>query len=100
VIDKESVFYLKFGSIADPRSLQDFLYCQDFLIKIPVIIPVTYSPKEPEVTKKDILKNVEADLASKKISFYTVTTTVYKRDGSVGGQVTNTISQQGEVVIL
>jgi hypothetical protein len=98
--EMELKYFLKFTSISDVTNSEDYLYCHDSLIKIPMKFAVKYDPKALDSVKNSIQKNIEADLINKGISFYSVTTTVHKRDGSVGGQVSNTISQQGEVVIL
>ena len=58
-----------------------------------------WTPETSAGIKEQVAKAVKADLMKKQVLFYRVTTVVYLEDGSTGGKVTTTISDNGDIVI-
>jgi len=98
--DGISAVILKFNDIQDVAKSVDYLYVHDTMLRVIEKAKVSYNAADLAGSKNSVLACVTEDLKNKGVSFYSVTAYVYKLDGSVGGQVTNTISQQGEVIIL
>jgi hypothetical protein len=98
--DGKSMVTLKFKDFSDVANYEDYLYCHDSLILIIEKAKVRYDASNSANTKSSVQKCIQNSLASNYASFYTVTAIAYKIDGTEGGQVTNTITHQGEVIIL
>jgi len=82
----------------DNSAVESYIFEMARLIKFMDNVPVS----DPKLSL-DVLKSTVKDLITKvlgKTGYFTVTCIVYKEKNDVGGQVTNNISQQGEVVIL
>lgn len=82
----------------DNSALDAYIFEQARLIKFMEKVPITDASLSLEAlttTVKDLITKVIG-----KTGYFTVTCIVYNEKSDVGGQVTNTISQQGEVVII
>ncbi len=62
-------------------------------------ILLNWSPENSLPIEKQIEEAIKADLIKKNVPFYRVKTVVYLEDGSTGGKVTSTISNDGDIVI-
>ncbi len=58
-----------------------------------------WSPDNSLPIEKQVEEAIKADLIKKNVPFYRVKTVVYLENGSTGGKVTTTISDNGDIVI-
>jgi hypothetical protein len=86
------------NSIIDNSAVDSYIFEQSRLIRFLDKVPDASPTMDPKTMLAIVQKTINEQLA--KAGFFTVTCVVYNPKGSVGGQVTNTLSSQGEVVIL
>ena len=67
------------------------------LVKFDILL--NWSPDNSLPIKKQVANAIKADLVKKNVPSYRVKTVVYLENGSTGGKVTTTISNNGDIVI-
>jgi hypothetical protein len=90
---------MKYNYVLDVSANQEYMYDHVVYILILKKVPFTYDPKNVAAFKDKLTEYLTNNLSQSPSAFYSVTVTVYKKDGSKGGQATNTLSSQGDIEI-
>jgi hypothetical protein len=98
VYNSSIVATLEYLFSVDNSAPEPYIFEQVRLIKFFDNVPLVSASMDTATLTKTVRDAITQKLGSN--GFYTVTCIVYNNKNAVGGQVTNTISNQGDVAIL